>query len=154
MTANDRDDAELIDAGDLIEAHLAGCAACAGELELARTSAAELEAQVRTLGGGGETARLNVPIHDLWPESLVLRGAGGTAVELPAAEGPPATLILNSELEPGQEVDRLELRDEAGRLLERLDGPTAGAAGSFTLSLADRLPSGRLQILLFAPGAG
>lgn len=118
----------------------------------ASTRIAALEDELRATGGG---ARLNVPIHDLWPESLALRGVAEPEVELEATSGPPATLILNSELAPDQTVARLELRDASGSLLESLGGPDAGPAGTFTLSLPlDRLPRGRLRILLYGAEGG
>ena len=111
---------------------------------------AELEAELRGL----DRARLNVAIHDLWPEGDALRSAGDGPIRLPVTAGPHATLILNSQLDPGQVVERLELRDAAGRLLEDLSGVERNSAGSVKLSLPlDRLGPGGYQILLFA-GAG
>ena len=108
---------------------------------------AELEAELRGL----ERARLNVAIHDLWPEGDTLRSAGDGPARLPVTEGPPATLILNSQLDPGQVVERLELRDAAGRVLEDLSGVERNSAGSVKLSLhLERLGPGGFQILLFA----
>ena len=112
---------------------------------------AELEAELRGL----ERARLNVAIHDLWPEGDTLRSADDGPIRLPVAAGPPAALILNSQLEPGQAVDRLELRDAAGRVLEDLTGVERNSAGSVKLSLPlNRLGPGGFSILLFAAGGG
>lgn len=110
---------------------------------------AELEAEIR----GFERARVNVPIHDLWPDGSVLRSADSGPARLPVEEGPAATLILNSQLEAGSEVDRVEIRDDEGRVLESLTGVRAEETGSITMSLKlARLPRGRLGILLFAAG--
>lgn len=111
---------------------------------------AELETEIQELGA----ARLGVAIHDLWPEGDALRSAADKPPSLPATLGPPATLILNSRLPPGSELDRLEIRDGGGRVLQSLSGVTIGPTGSITMSLAlARLPRGRLRILLF-DGAG
>jgi hypothetical protein len=106
------------------------------------------EAEVRSLGG----ARLNVPIHDLWPEGAVPRSAAGGPVRLSAEDGPAATLILNSLLAAAERVKRLELRDAQGQVLQSLSGVSVGPSGSVTLSLPlAGLPRGILRILLFAP---
>ncbi len=110
---------------------------------------AELEAEIR----GFERARLNVPIHDLRPDGDALRSADAGPIRLPAVEGPPATLILNSQLDRGRQAERLELRDGEGRLLQSLEGISVAPTGSLTLSLPlTRLPRGTLRILLFAAG--
>jgi predicted anti-sigma-YlaC factor YlaD len=114
----------------------------------AESRIAELEAELHDLEG----ARLNVAIHDLWPDGSVVRSAASGPMRLPAEDGPAATLVLNSQLEPGRQVARLEIRDAEGRPLYSLDGVRAGAGGSITLSLAlSRLPRGELQIVLFGP---
>lgn len=113
----------------------------------AESRIAELEAELR----GFDEARLNVPIHDLWPEGSVLRSADGEPPTLAADEGPAATLILNSELRSGERVERLEIRAGDDRLLQTLTGLDAVAGRSFTLSLPlSPLPRGKVRILLFA----
>jgi len=114
----------------------------------AESRIAELETELRGLAG----ARLNVPIHDLWPDGSVVRSASAGPMRFPVADGPAATLILNSQLEPGTELQRLEIRDAASGVLHSLNGVGLGEGGSITMSLQlNRLPRGALRILLFAP---
>ncbi len=109
---------------------------------------AELEAELR----GGAGVRLNVAIHDLWPNDSFVRSADSGPLQLPAGDRPPATLILNSQLAPGQEVARLEIRKAEGRELHSLGGVRVDADGSITMSLdLAQLPRGELQIVLFGP---
>ena len=117
--------------------------------QAAESRIAELESEVRGLAG----ARLNVPIHDLWPDGSLLRSSDNSPMKLTATDGPAATLILNSQLDPGQRVDRLEIRAADGAVLHSLEGVEAGVGGTITMSLKlAELPRGSLQILLFAAG--
>ena len=117
----------------------------------AESRIAELEGELRGLEG----ARLGVAIHDLWPVGSVLRSSDSGPISLPVDDGPAATLILNSRLEPGSALARLEIRDAEGAVLQSLDGARVGELGTITMSLelAD-LPRGGVRILLFAEGDG
>lgn len=111
---------------------------------------AELENEIQGL----ELVRLNVPIIDLWPEGDTLRSADNGPIRLASDAGSSAIVILNSRLDPGLTLDRLELRDGEGNLVESSADGEVGPTGSITLELSvERLQPGSLRILLFAGGA-
>jgi hypothetical protein len=99
------------------------------------------------------TGLVEVPVVDLFPGGLRLRGANGDhdAVVI-ESRASVATLILNTELETREEDLRLQLRDGSGGTLMEMGGLTIEPLHSLTLSLpVAGLDPGEYELALLAP---
>ena len=126
-------------------------------LEAERQSAAErvaqLETQLAELGTPADLEpAINLPVVDIYPETMVLRGGGATSTEkvtIPAdSEG--LVLILGSQSN-GDGPFTLEVADGA-RVAWRGDGLRRQERGEFTVTLpANLLPRGDLSLRVLNP---
>lgn len=104
-------------------------------------------------GAGLAVPQANVPVLELLPSSLTLRG-GDAVAELPG-DASLAVVLLVLPSQPPATRYRATLRDAAGAVVANVDGLVPSPTGDLTVSLAPaRLPAGELRLELAAAADG